>query len=195
MTEENRKRLDNLCKRHHKWLLQCARNITRSEIMGEELVSSLYEYLSTNLTENLYYGADDINLLYCHRFLKTRWINRAKRDRRNTDTIPDIQTDEYDTDADNRMETAYNMVQQEIADMKQRCGWQSAMIWQIYTEEKKTLKQMSTEIGISTSTVFSHVEKVRQHLRCVIPNPFTYGTSGYAFTCGSNITGSIGCNI
>ena len=183
LSPENSKRLDILYRRHNKWLHQCARNITGSEILAQELVSSLYEWLANNITDKIYWGEDDVNLKYCHQFLKTRWINRVKRDGRLTDSVPEVQEEGYDEEMDKRIEKAYSDVMKELEEMKKRQGWQKAMIWQIYTEEGNTLGSVAKKIGISKSTVFSNVEKVREHLRTTICNPFTYGNNNTAFTC------------
>ena len=167
-------RLDTLYRKSHVWLLQVSYNICKSRLESQELVQDLYLYLAEKCNPKLYY-ADSYNLMYCMRFLQSRWINRNKRNKRMQYT-PTIYTEAsdipYDIDGDVALMDAYDQVMNEIQRLKQTKGFSSAMIYEIYWGSDDTLQEVADKIGISKSTVFTHLKKVRAHLKEVIKNPF-----------------------
>jgi hypothetical protein len=42
----------------------------------------------------------------------------------------------------------------------------------MYFFSDKTLEGLSNDVGISKSTTFLHVKKIKKHIRATIPNPF-----------------------
>jgi len=173
MSECN-KRLEILYNKSHIWLLQVSYNICKSRLESQELVQDLYLYLAEKCNAKLYY-ADSYNLMYCMRFIKSRWINRNKRNSKMRYT-PTIYTEApdtpYDIDADLAIMEAYDSVMSEIQRLKKTKGFSSAMIYDIYWGGDDTLQEVADKIGISKSTVFTHLKKVRAHLKTVIKNPF-----------------------
>jgi len=167
------KRLETLYIKHHQWLGSVAYNLSKNQTTTEELVSELYLYLSEKCNPKLWYK-DSFNLQYCLHFMRSRFINGIKRDNKQTmlsDTYDEIDT-EYDYDRDERIDKAYDEVKEEINAMKGRKGWSSAMIYEHYWFSDKTLDEVSKDIGISKSTVFLAVKKVKKHLNNNIQNPF-----------------------
>jgi len=173
MSECNR-RLETLYKQSHVWLLQVSYNICKSRLESQELVQDLYLYLAEKCNSKLYYN-ESYNLMYCMRFLQSRWINRSKRGKKMqyTPTIYSEASDTpYDIDSDTQIMEAYDAVMREIQRLKQTKGFSSAMIYEIYWTGDDTLQEVADKIGISKSTVFTHLKKVRAHLKTVIKNPF-----------------------
>lgn len=171
---ECNKRLENLYKQSHVWLLQVSYNICKSRLESEDLVGELYQYLAEKCNPNLYFD-NSYNLMYCMRFLNSRWINKVKRAKKIQyfDTISTDAGDEvYDIDLDNAIMEAHNKVLEEIKRLKRTKGFSSAMIYEIYWTSDDTLQEVADKIGISKSTVFTHLKRVRQHLKSVIQNPF-----------------------
>lgn len=174
---ECNKRLETLYKKHHNWLGAVAYNITKSHDVSEELVSDLYLYLSEKCNHKLWFS-DSFNLQYCRSFILSRFINRVKKDNKtlNKDNFVedgwDMQDEEYDYEKDIRIEEAYNDVKDELERMKKRRGWSSAMLYEHYWFSNKTLDEVSKDIGVSKSTVFLAVKKVKGKLKDNINNPF-----------------------
>ena len=168
------KRLETLYKKSHIWLLQVSYNICKSKLESEELVQDLYLYLAEKCNPKLYY-LDSYNLIYCMRFLQSRWINRSKRGKK-MQYMPSIQSEtydeEYNIDLDEGIMNAYNEVMNEINRLKRTKGFSSAMIYEIYWTGDDTLQEVADKIGISKSTVFTHLKRVRAHLKTIIKNPF-----------------------
>ena len=171
---ECNQRLETLYKKHHKWLISCGVNISKSEDKAEELVNELYLYLAEKCNAKLWYK-DSYNLQYCRMFLNSRFINEAKRGNRKGELLEKhegIADTEYDTEWDAKLEGAYNEVKEELNNMKRRQGWASAMIFEEYWFGDDTLEEVSKKIGISKSTTFLNVKKVRNELKDKLKNPF-----------------------
>ena len=171
------KRLETLYNKHHNWLGSVAFNITKDKIHTEDLVSELYLYLSEKCNPNIWYK-DSFNLQYCRQFILSRFLNQKKRNGKTINTENFIgsswegQDKEYDYESDEKIDSAYNEVKNQLEDLKRKRGWSSAMIYEHYWFSNKTLDEVSKEIGISKSTVFLAVKKTKKHLKNNIENPF-----------------------
>jgi RNA polymerase sigma factor (sigma-70 family) len=171
---ECNERLDALARQSHEWLLKVSYNICKSRLESEDMVGELYLYLGEKCNPKLYYE-NSYNLMYCMQFLKHRWINKVKRNKK-IQYVPTIQSEardeEYDITLDTDIMNAYTEVMLEIQKLKKTRQFSSAMIYEIYWCGDDTLQEVADKIGISKSTVFIHLKKVRQHLKGIIKNPF-----------------------
>lgn len=171
---ECNQRLEHLYSESHEWLLKVSYNICKSRLESTELVQDLYLYLAEKCNPKLYY-LQSYNLMYCMSFIRSRWINRNKRGKKMQyfEQIISEDTDtEYDIELDEGIMNAYNEVMQEINRLKKTKNFSSAMIYEIYWGSDDTLQEVADKIGISKSTVFTHLKRVRAHLKGVIKNPF-----------------------
>jgi predicted DNA-binding protein YlxM (UPF0122 family) len=50
--------------------------------------------------------------------------------------------------------------------------WASARLAEIYLYSDKTLEGVSNDIGVSKSTSYLHVKRIKKHLKETIQNPF-----------------------
>ncbi len=66
---------------------------------------------------------------------------------------------------------AYNEVMQELERLKKTRGWASARLFELYWCSEDTLQEVADKIGISKSTVFIAIKKIRKHMAQVIQNP------------------------
>ena len=172
---ECEKRLTNLYKESHQWLLQVAFNITKNTENAEDIVSELYEYLHKKKNTKLFWGKNSYNLLYCSKFLHHRFLNKTKKLNRTTyvETIKDIEMDiPYDMDRDLAIQKAYDDVTEELKKLSATKMWASSRIFELYWMSEDTLDEVSNKIGISKSTTFLAVKKIRKYLESVIENPF-----------------------
>jgi DNA-directed RNA polymerase specialized sigma24 family protein len=172
--KENTLRLDVLYKKHHSWLIAVAFNLAKDKEVAEDLVQDLYLYLSEKCNPALWY-LNSYNLMYCHSFIKSRFLNRTKVVKRNTpldEDWDDVEL-EYDVDKDEKLEASYNDVVDELKKMEYTNKWASSKLAQIYFfNENMTLDKLSKEIGICKSTGFLHIKKTKKHLRDTLKNPF-----------------------
>jgi RNA polymerase sigma factor (sigma-70 family) len=169
------RRLEVLYKNSHEWLLKVSYNICKSRLESQDMVGELYVYLAEKCNPKLYYE-DSYNLIYCMRFLSSRWINKVKRNKK-MQYVPTIQSEavneEYDITLDNDIMIAHEEVIKEIQRLKKTRQFSSARIYELYwIDNDDTLQELADKIGISKSTVFIHLKRVRQHLKNVINNPF-----------------------
>ena len=172
--KEHQKRLEVLFLKHHKWLSQCAYNISKDIDVADDLVGQLYIYLAEKVNPSLYY-ADSFNLMYARSFLSSRFLNKTKRDKKviyceEYDT--DEAGEEYDLQTDIAMENAYDNVLGELNHLKTTKLWSSARIYELYVFGEYTLDGLAKELNLSKSTVFLAVKKIKGHLKKQIQNPF-----------------------
>lgn len=173
--KENNRRLDLLCKTKHTWLLKAAYNITKNADVSDDLVSELYLYIAERGNQNIWYGKDEFNMMYLHSYLRTRWINLIKKASKTERISDDWDTvdDEYDIELDIRIQSTYDEIVDEIQQLQKTKMWGSARLAELYLfNDDMTLDKLSKEIGISKSTSFLNVRKIKQHLRAVKENPF-----------------------
>ena len=173
---ECERRLANLYKESHNWLLAVSIQVTKDRDASEDLVMELYEYLHLKQNPKLWWGATSYNLGYCSKFLKHRFYNKTKKLNRTilrenpiSEGEPDV---EYDEERDRRMAEAYDMVMKELKILEGTKMWPQSKLFQIYWFSDKTLDEVSKDIHISKSTTFLAVRKIKKYLESVIENPF-----------------------
>lgn len=172
---ECQRRLTNLYNESHNWLVGVAYKVTKNHETAEDMVQELYEYLHKRNNIKLFFGPDSYNLLYCSKFLRHRFINKTKKLNRTT-YIGDIMHEdadiEYDTDKDLAIQKAYEEVAQELKRLEVTKLWPQSKIASLYFMSDDTLDEVARKIGISKSTVFLSVRKIKHYLKEVIDNPF-----------------------
>ena len=170
---ENNKRLDILCREHMDWLLSIGYNITKNRELTKELIGDLFLYLAEKGNPSLYYDTS-YNLMYCYSFIRSRFYNHIKANKKFetlSDSYDEIAT-EYDYEWDERLQKAYSDVQTEIMDLQKTKMWPSARLAELYLYSDKTLEGVSKDIGVSKSTSYLHVKRIKKHLKEKIQNPF-----------------------
>ena len=174
ITQQCTIRLENLYINSHTWLLKASHNLTGNADDAQDLVQDLYQYLLEKCNSKLFYK-DSYNLLYLHKFLTHRWINRRKKNKKISyvaDIYCDDTAEEYNMEYDEGIERAYGEVMQELERLKKSKGWASARLYELYWGSDDTLQEVADKIGISKSTVFLSVKKIRAHMKKVIDNPY-----------------------
>lgn len=150
-----------------------AYNLSKDVDMANDLVGELYVYLGEKNNEKLYY-LDSFNLKYCQMFLSSRFMNKVNRDKKMviTESFTDDLDDEYDYEGDNRLESSWNELKEELSSLKKGNMWSSAQLYEMYQFQNLTMEELSKKIGISKSTTFLNIKKIKEHLKNNINNPF-----------------------
>ena len=172
--DENNKRLDWLYKNHRNWLKSVAMKLCKDVDIADDLISQLYLYLAERCDERLWY-AESFNLQYCRSFIQSRFYNLAKVSGRSAylDDEFEIEEEVYDVAEDERIDKAYSQTMEELERLSKTKQWAAARLFQMYHFSDMTLETLSKEIGISKSTSFINVKKIKNHLKEKIDNPFT----------------------
>ena len=170
---EINKRLGVLHKQHHNWLMACAYNKSKNKKLSEDLVQDLYLYLAEKRNTKLFFN-ESFNLLYCYNFLSSRFINYIKRENKTIhyDYWPETKDDVYNIDEDKRLEDSYDALKKQLNELSKTKMWTSARLYELYAFNDVTMEELSKEIGISKSTVFLNVKKIKLHLKKMLDNPF-----------------------
>ena len=171
---ENNIRLDTLYRQSHNWLLAVSYNFCKDKEVADELVGTLYLYLAEKCNPALWY-LNSFNLMYAHSFLKSRFLNKIKADKRNVQ-LPnewDSTDVEYNVEDDEKFERAYSEVLDEFKRMERTKLWPASKLAQLYYyDEKVTLDKLSEKIGICKSTSFTQIKKAKLHIRENVKSPF-----------------------
>ena len=89
------------------------------------------------------------------------------------DEMPDEAEDvPYDEEWDIRLQQAHEEVMLELSKLKVTRQWPQAKIFELYWMSSDTLEEVSKKIGISKSTTFISVKKIRKYLESTLDNPF-----------------------
>ena len=172
---EINKRLGVLHSEHHQWLMAVAYNKSKDKQVSQDLVQDLYLYLAEKKNPKVFFN-DSFNLLYCYNFISSRFINYIKRQNKTfhweVSNFKDTPEEVYNVDNDVRLHSAYDMIKQELDTLKSTKMWTSAKLYELYSFSELTMEELSNEVGISKSTVFLNIKKVKQHLKTLIDNPF-----------------------
>ena len=78
----------------------------------------------------------------------------------------------YDEELDRELERAHNEVITELKSLSVTRLWPSAKIFELYWMSEDTLQETADKIGISKSTTFIAVKKIRKYLQNTIKSPF-----------------------
>jgi DNA-directed RNA polymerase specialized sigma24 family protein len=171
---ENNKRLDVLFRNSHGWLSAVAFNLSKDKEVADELVGELYLYLAEKCNPALWY-LNSFNLMYCHAFLNSRFLNRIKAAKRNvqlSDSYDEVEA-EYDVDADAKVEDVYNKMVDELKRLERTRLWAPSKIYQMYAFDKEmTFEKLAAELKLSKSTVYLNCKKIKKHLKDNLDNPF-----------------------
>jgi len=171
---ENNKRLEVLFRNSHGWLSAVAFNLSKDKEVADELVGELYLYLAEKCNPALWY-LDSFNLMYCHAFLNSRFLNRIKANKRNvqlSDSYDEVET-EYDVDADEKIDDVYNKMVDELKRLERTRLWAPSKIYQMYAfDSEMTFEKLASELKLSKSTVYLNCKKIKKHLKDNLENPF-----------------------
>jgi DNA-directed RNA polymerase specialized sigma24 family protein len=171
---ENNKRLDVLFRNSHGWLSAVAFNLSKDKEVADELVGELYLYLAEKCNPALWY-LNSFNLMYCHAFLNSRFLNRIKADKRNvplSDSYDEVEN-EYDVDSDVNIDDVYNKMVDELKRLERTRLWAPSKIYQLYAfNSEMTFEKLASELKLSKSTVYLNCKKIKKHLKDNLDNPF-----------------------
>lgn len=170
--EEHNSRMTTLVNNHDEWLKKVAYNLSKNNDVTNDLVQELYCYLLENRNKKLYY-LDSFNLKYCYAFLRSRYMNLYNREKRSVYgfKFKEFEDTPYDRQWDDALERFESDVKQELDRLEKTKKWASAKIYKMYIFSDKSMEKLSEDIGISKSTTFMSVKKIKQHLQNTIDKP------------------------
>jgi DNA-directed RNA polymerase specialized sigma24 family protein len=102
-------------------------------------------------------------------------MNKVKKLKKTIliEEMPDEEEDvPYDEEWDLRLQHAHEEVMSELQKLKVTRSWPQAKIFELYWMSSDTLDEVSKKIGISKSTTFISVKKIRKYLENTLDNPF-----------------------
>ena len=125
------------------------------------------------LTLNTALAQFDTAMFVSDVFLLDNYIKRQNKTFQwEVSNFKDTPEEVYNVNNDIRLHSAYDMIKQELDTLKSTKMWTSAKLYELYAFSELTMEELSKEVGISKSTVFLNIKKVKQHLKILIDNPF-----------------------
>jgi DNA-directed RNA polymerase specialized sigma subunit len=108
--------------------------------------------------------------------MQTRWINHIHKVKK-TQLTEDIEVyddidEEYNIEKDIELMKTYELITKEIDELAKTKMWPRAKLFQLYYMSDDTMIEVANKIGISKSTTFISIKKIREHLKSIINNPF-----------------------
>ena len=73
---------------------------------------------------------------------------------------------------DEKIQQAYDILVGELKRLEQTKMWSSAKLYEMYAFTDITMDELSKKIGISKSTTFLNIKKIKEHIKQLIDNPF-----------------------
>jgi hypothetical protein len=172
---ECERRLINFYNQSYSTLIQIANKVTKHKESSEDIVMELMEYLHKQQNPKLWWGKDSYNIMYASKFIKHRYLNKTKKLNRIS-YVEELYSDEidipYDEERDILIERIHNEVLDELKRLETTKMWPQTKIFSLYWMSEDTLDEVARKIGISKSTTFLAVKKIRKYLEGVIQNPF-----------------------
>jgi len=168
---DNNLRTQTLYLQHKQWLEDAAIAITRNKCEAEDLLGDLYLYLLEKGSPKIYYE-DSWNIMYCYSYLKTRWINKVKTSKKFVDRVVDVEYEAYDVEFDEALDKSYDEVVRTLKELEKTPLWPQSKLSSMYFFTDLTLDKLSKEIGISKSTTYLAVKRIKEYLRTNLQSPF-----------------------
>ena len=161
----NAQRVELVYKKHHKWLLACAYNLTQNQDQAEELVQDLYlKLMEMETLHKIVYNETDLNLFYLYKILKSSFLNNVKAaQKRNQtalkpDTIDNKPDEEYDLYRDENIERLLELVDKTLSD---EMTWFDSKLFVTYIEEDHSIQSLHNATKISKNAIFTSLRKTK----------------------------------
>jgi DNA-directed RNA polymerase specialized sigma24 family protein len=161
----NAQRVELVYKKHHKWLLAVAYNLTQTQDQAEELVQDLY--LKLMEMENLHkivYNETDLNLFYLYKILKSSFLNNVKANQKRNhtalkeDAVSNIAEEEYDVHRDENTERLLQLVEDTL---EGELHWFDSKLFTTYISEDHSIQSLHNETKISKNAIFTSLRKTK----------------------------------
>ena len=161
----NAQRVELVYKKHNRWLLACAYNLTQDKDKAEELVQELY--LKLMEMENLHkivYNETDLNLFYLYKILKSSFLNNVKSLQKanvtalKPEVIDNTPEEQYDVHRDENTERLLELVDKTLSD---EMTWFDSKLFITYIEENHSIQSLHNATKISKNAIFTSLRKTK----------------------------------
>ena len=144
------------------WLKQVCNNFSDSKSEAEDLLQDvLLKLLEMENIEKLKFG-DSLNLFYVYKMIRSIALTNKKKTQSFSELEDIVAVDtEYDLDSDIDTETKLGIIDEVLS----KAHWYDAKLFQTYFEEDHSLTSLAEATGISRSSVYNTISKVKRTIR------------------------------
>ena len=161
----NAQRVELVYKKHHKWLLACAYNLTQNQDQAEELVQDLYlKLMEMDNLHKIVYNENDLNLFYLYKILKSSFLNNVKAAQKRNQTalkpevIDNTPEEEYNHQRDENIERLLQLVDETLSE---DMTWFDSKLFITYLEENHSIQSLHNATKISKNAIFTSLRKTK----------------------------------
>ena len=154
-------------KEHHKWLMQCAFNLTQDKEAADDLTQELYLYLMQMKDINKIRYNNTVNLFYLYKTLKSKFLNGIKQNKK-IQVVPieedflEIEDTQYDEARDEEFEI---MLEATKHLLETEVHWFDSRLLITYLNEDHSIASLHKATGISKSSIWSSLDKTRKYIK------------------------------
>jgi RNA polymerase sigma factor (sigma-70 family) len=161
----NSQRVELVYKKHHKWLLAVAYNLTQNQEDSEELVQELYlKLMEMDNLHKIVYNETDLNLFYLYKILKSSFLNNVKANQKlaktalKEDIIESKADEEYDIQRDENTEKLLELIEDTL---EKQLHWFDSKLFTTYISEDHSIQSLHNETKISKNAIFTSLRKTK----------------------------------
>jgi len=162
-------KITTLAKHHKEWL-----SVVRTfgdEFLAEDIVQETYlRILRLNHIDKIV--TDDINRGHMWLTLRSVYIDhirKQKMDRLDLNDVYHLSYDEPVIAKHESLEKIYDRIEWEIKGW----NWYDQKLWKIYKDERKPMRQIADETGISLKSIFLTIKSCKEKIRQSVGEDYT----------------------
>lgn len=152
--------LEDLAK-NHKEYIQIVKSFG-GNVDPEDIVQEMYIRLNNHLQRH---PDKELNLFYCWSTLRNIFFDTYKEDTRYCDKdINDFHNLEIE-ETNQEEQEAYKLLQQKVSKVVNSQHYFDAKVFEIYTNQKKSIRKLASDTGIGCKTIFLSLKETKELIR------------------------------
>jgi DNA-directed RNA polymerase specialized sigma24 family protein len=152
----------SILSKHHKEWLNIVRLFGDNEF-AEDIVQDVYlKVHQYNYYEKILIDGEPNRALMWILLRNTTYkANKTASNDLSIDNVCDLSVEELELPKHESLELIYDRVEYEIS----RWDWYDQKLWKIYRDERKPMRQISDETGISLKSIFLTIKSCKERIR------------------------------
>lgn len=163
----NNKLVESFIERHSEWLRKVCINLTGDINSADDLMQEVYiKLLQIEDIDRIRFGNNDLNTYFVYRIAKNHHINACKAKKETyKEEITETSYDDVDSDFEFANDDLVSKINNELSEMeKDNVLWFDSILLKTYINEDHSMKSLSDHTGISVSTIFTSLKRIKNHL-------------------------------
>ena len=167
--------LEKLSKHQDLWLkmlINLGAELDEARDLVQDMYLKVYDHPDNY---NIGYGENDVNKYYVYHILRSLFIDKIRKSKRNITVSLDFQIEDYDVDYDYERDEALNKLTDEIRDHIANWIPYDKKLLELYfgfhtnkknktIQETKSQRGLSREIGLGLSSIHNSIKNIKEDL-------------------------------